>query len=93
MTDDLDRLKTALKAAPAPDAAARDAALRLAQQAFDRLQESAGDARSSQDRPTGPAGAAGFLDGVRTMLTYLTSRPALAAESEAWMMLSPVCMA
>jgi hypothetical protein len=39
MTDDLDRLKTALKAAPAPDAAARDAALRLAQQNFDRLQE------------------------------------------------------
>ena len=32
MTDDLDRLKTALKAAPAPDAAARDAALHLAQQ-------------------------------------------------------------
>jgi Ca-activated chloride channel family protein len=81
MTDDLDRLKTALKAAPAPDAAARDAALRLAQQNFDRLQESAGDARSSQDRPTGPAGAAGFLDGVRTMLTYLTSRPALAAST------------
>jgi hypothetical protein len=31
MTDDLDRLKTALKAAPAPDAAARDAALHLAE--------------------------------------------------------------
>jgi Ca-activated chloride channel family protein len=79
MTDDLTGLKAALQAAPAPDADARARALALAAENFARLhdprQGSAAAARSSQDRPEGAAP----LTGVRRMLTYLTSRPALAA--------------
>lgn len=81
MTDDLARLAAALKAAaPAPDAAAKDRALRLAMENFDRAQESAARPRPMSDRPQG----AGFLTGVRQMLaspmlSRLTSRPALAA--------------
>ena len=79
MSDDLDDLKAlsaALKSAPpAADPEARARALALAMENFDRLQESPGPARSSQDRPS----RAGFLTGVRSMLGHLTSRPALAA--------------
>ena len=76
MTDDLARLAAALKAAaPAPDAAAKDRALRLAMESFDRAQETAARPRPMSDRPQG----AGFLTGVRQMLSGLTSRPALAA--------------
>ncbi|PKP74456.1 MAG: VWA domain-containing protein [Alphaproteobacteria bacterium HGW-Alphaproteobacteria-6] len=81
MTDDLARLAAALKAAaPAPDAAAKDRALRLAMENFDRAQETAARPRPMSDRPQG----AGFLTGVRQMLaspmfSRLTSRPALAA--------------
>lgn len=76
MTDDLARLAAALKAAaPAPDAAAKDRALRLAMENFDRTQETAARPRPMSDRPQG----AGFLTGVRQMLSGLTSRPALAA--------------
>lgn len=79
MTDDpdLDALKAALKAAPAADPQARDAALKLAMENFDRLQGSTAPSRSSQDRPQG----AGFLNGVLSMLNFLTSRPALAAST------------
>lgn len=72
MTDDLDRLKAALKAAPAPDAGPKAEALRLAMENYDRLQGSADAARLSQDRPA----RAGFLKGV---LKMLTSRSAMAA--------------
>lgn len=79
MSDDLDGLKAlsaALKSAPpAADPEARARALALAMENFDRLQGSPGPARSSQDRPS----RAGFLNGVRSMLGHLTSRPALAA--------------
>jgi len=75
--DDLKALKAALRAAPAPDAAAKEAALKLAMENFDRLQGSAQAARSSQDRPE----AAGFLNGVRSMMKFLTTRPALAAST------------
>ncbi len=75
--DDLKALKAALKAAPAPDAAAKEAALKLAMENFDRLQGTAGAQRSSQDRPEG----AGFLNGVRSMMKFLTTRPALAAST------------
>lgn len=77
MTDDFDRLSKALRAdPPAPDTAARDAALRLAMENYDRLQETAAAARPTQDRPdTG----SGFLTGARNMLNFLTSRSALAA--------------
>ena len=38
MTDDLDDLRSALKAAPAPDAEAKARAMQLAMENFDRLQ-------------------------------------------------------
>ncbi|CAN1544981.1 vWA_subgroup domain containing protein [Paracoccaceae bacterium] len=79
MTDDFDDLKAALKAAPAPDADAKARAMALAMKNFDALQGSPqgfGDpARSSEDRPI----EAAPLNGVRRMLKFLTSRPALAA--------------
>lgn len=74
MTDELDALKTALRA-PAPDAAAKEAALRLAMENFDRLQESAPVLRPTSDRPNG----AGFRQGVRAMIQAFNSRPVLAA--------------
>ncbi|AWD22645.1 VWA domain-containing protein [Fuscovulum blasticum] len=79
MTDDrdpLDLLKAGLKAAPPPpDPAARARALALAMENFDRLQDSTEAARPKEDRPP----QAGFLNGVRSMLNFLTTRPALAA--------------
>jgi Ca-activated chloride channel homolog len=74
MTDDLDDLRRALKAAPAPDAEAKARAMQLAMENFDRLQGSTEPLRSSEDRPK-----AAPLNGVRRMFHYLTSRPALAA--------------
>ena len=78
MTDDLGDLRRALQAPPAPDTAAKARALTLAMENFDRLQGSpqgfADPARSSTDRQT-PAAP---LNGVRRMLNFLTSRPALA---------------
>jgi Ca-activated chloride channel family protein len=74
MTDDLDDLRAALKAAPAPDGDAKARAMQLAMENFDRLQGLAQASRSSEDRPR-----AAPLNGVRRMFHYLTSRPALAA--------------
>jgi Ca-activated chloride channel family protein len=74
MTDDLDDLRAALKAAPAPDADAKARAVALAMENFDRLQGSTEAPRSSEDRPR-----AAPLNGVRRMFHYLTARPALAA--------------
>lgn len=79
MTDDLDTLKAALKAVPAPDPAAKSAALRLALENFDRLQGSADPLRPTADRPH----RAGFLAGVRTMFSTLKTRPLLAATTSA----------
>jgi Ca-activated chloride channel family protein len=88
VTDDPDTarlsdLAAGLKAAPAPDADARARAMALAMENFDRLhdpaQASAPAARSSQDRPR----RAAPLTGVRQMLGYLTSRPALAMTTSA----------
>ena len=75
MTDEIDALKAALQAVPAPDPDAKAAAMRLAMENFDHLQGSPGPARLSQDRPA----RAGFLNGVRMMLKSLKSRPYLAA--------------
>ncbi|MBI1170984.1 DUF3520 domain-containing protein [bacterium] len=81
MTDDLEALKAALHATPAPDAEARAAALALAMQNFDQLQASRQGsdqpARLSVDRPL----TAGFLRGVRQMLKSLTTRPMLTAST------------
>ncbi len=79
MSDEFDpleaRLKAALKAAPSPEAEARDRALALAMENFDRLQASGAEARPKEDRPR----RAGFFQGARSMMNFLTSRPALAA--------------
>jgi Ca-activated chloride channel homolog len=83
MTDELDDLRRALKAAPAPDADAKSRAMQLAMENFDRLQGqyqgSTNPARSSEDRQP----KAAPLNGVRRMLTFLTSRPALAISTSA----------
>ncbi|MGB7263525.1 MAG: von Willebrand factor type A domain-containing protein, partial [Albidovulum sp.] len=78
MTDEFDKLRTALKApapAPAPDAAAKAEAIRLAMENFDRHQETAKVTRPMSDRPE----RAGVLTGVRDMITKLTTRGALTA--------------
>ena len=81
MTPDSDRdpefqaLKAALQATPAPSRTARAAALALAMENFDRLQESTTAARPTADRPS----QAGILHGVRKMLSTLTIRHGLAA--------------
>ncbi|MEM7439941.1 MAG: VWA domain-containing protein [Pseudomonadota bacterium] len=72
MTDELDLLKSALQSAPAPDAAAKTRALRLAQENFAQLQETAAAAR--------PTPKATFLETTMTMLTS-NLRPALYATS------------
>lgn len=80
MTDDLDRLKSALRAAsPAPDADAKARAMALAMENFDRLQGSADAARSSDSPPP----KAGVIAGVLSMLKSLSSHPALAATTSA----------
>ncbi|MCA0270742.1 MAG: VWA domain-containing protein [Proteobacteria bacterium] len=76
MTDELDKLRAGLKAAPpTPEAEAKARALRLAMENFDRHQETASQLRPMSDRPE----RAGFLTGVRKMISRLTSRQALAA--------------
>ncbi|MDO5643385.1 MAG: VWA domain-containing protein [Paracoccus sp. (in: a-proteobacteria)] len=77
--DEFDRLAAALRAAPRPDAALKRAAMARAMENFDALaKESASGMRPSQDRPPKRAG---FLTGVRQMLSNLTSKQALAATS------------
>lgn len=76
MTDEFDKLRDALKAAaPAPEAEAKARALRLAMENFDRHQETAATMRPMSDRPQ----RAGFLTGVLSMISRLTSRQALTA--------------
>jgi Ca-activated chloride channel homolog len=78
MTDNLDDLRAALKAAPAPDGDSKARAMALAMENFDRLQGSVEASRSSEDRQQ-----AAPLNGVRRMLNYLTSRPILAMTTSA----------
>ena len=76
MTDDIDRLGDAMKAAtPAPDPERRAANLRLAQENFDRLQGSRAETRPTKER----AGSARLLNGVRAMLNIVTTKGGLAA--------------
>lgn len=79
MTDEFDRLTAALKSAPPPEPGAKEAALRLAMENYDRLQASAAGARPSLDPPH----KAGFLTGVLAMLKSLATRPILAATTSA----------
>ncbi|MCV2869377.1 VWA domain-containing protein [Defluviimonas sp. WL0002] len=74
MTDDLEKLRAGLKSLhPVPDQTAKAKALARAMESFDRAQETADARRPISDRPK----RAGFLTGVREMLTKLTTRPAL----------------
>lgn len=76
MTDEFDKLRKGLRAAaPAPDADAKARAMKLAMENFDRHQETAATMRPMSDRHR----KAGFLTGVRTMISRLTSRQALTA--------------
>ncbi|MFE3837332.1 vWA domain-containing protein [Pseudogemmobacter sonorensis] len=75
MTDEFEALRSVLRAAPAPDAAARDRALAQAMENFDRLQALAPETRPKEDRP----GRAGLWNGVLNMLEFLSRKPALAA--------------
>jgi len=74
--DEMDKLRAGLKAASPPaDPAAKAAALARAMESFDRAQETRAPERPMSDRPD----QVRFLNGVRIMLSKLTSRPALAA--------------
>lgn len=79
MTDELDALKAFLQRPTAPDPTAKAETIALAMKNFDALQGTAAAPRPNQDRPS----EAGFLNGVRYMLTYLTSRPILTATTSA----------
>jgi Ca-activated chloride channel family protein len=80
MSDDFDKLRAAMRQAPTPDTDAKAAAMALAMQNFDRLHQGTGvEARPNQDRPE----KAGFLTGVRLMLSKLTARPILTATTSA----------
>ncbi|MFC4669027.1 von Willebrand factor type A domain-containing protein [Seohaeicola nanhaiensis] len=75
MSDDLDDLKAAMKAAtPAPDAARKAAHLALAQKNFADLQGSREEARPKSDRP-----GWGLWTGARQMLNFMTTRGGLTA--------------
>jgi Ca-activated chloride channel homolog len=74
MTNDLDALKAALKATPAPNADAKAAAMRLAMENYDRLQGSTDASRLTEDRPV----KAGIFSGVFQMFNRLSSRQMLA---------------
>ena len=80
MTDDLDDLKAALRAAPSADPAAKAAALRLAMENFDRLQGSTDQARLMDSRPEDGRGS---RSGVIAMFKKFALRPALAATTSA----------
>ena len=71
--DDFDRLTRALRTPPPPDKGAREAALKLAMENFDRLQGSAAVSRPMSESQQG------FWTGVRNMLNFLSSRQMLAA--------------
>ncbi|MBJ2152519.1 VWA domain-containing protein [Paracoccus sp. IB05] len=84
MTDELNDLRAALKRAPASDPEARSRALALAMENFDRLQGSAEASRHKEDRPGADAPRqAGFFGGVRQMMKFLSSKPALLATTSA----------
>jgi Ca-activated chloride channel family protein len=76
MSDDLEKLKAALKAAePAPDQGRKVEALARAMAEFERVQGSAERSRPMSDRP---GKGAGFWTGAAAMISKLTTRAALA---------------
>ncbi len=80
MSDELDQLRAAMKAAtPAPDQGVKEVTLRLALQNFDRAQGSFGAARLTEDRPV----KAGLFSGVFQMISRFTTRQMLAGTASA----------
>ncbi len=75
--DELDKLKAALRDAPAPDASKKDATLRMAKENFDTFQGSAKPARPTQSDPK----RVGFREGLKTMFAPNTFRPLLLTTS------------
>ncbi len=79
MTDELDRLKSALsRATPAPNSDARARAVAAAAEKFTDIQGSPDAARPMSDRPQN---AGGFWTGAKHMLNSIGLRPALYATS------------
>ena len=77
MTDDLDDLKAAMRAAtPDPDPHKRAADLARAQKNFAALQESRDGMRQTSDRPK-----TGLIRGLKNMLGSLSNRGRLDSES------------
>jgi Ca-activated chloride channel family protein len=79
MSDEIDALKAAMQATPAPDATAKARALAQAMENFDHLQGSALALRPMEDRPK----EAGFFQGVTAMLKAIKARPWLTATTSA----------
>ena len=77
LEDELAQLKAALKGAPAPSEAAKQAALRVAEENFDRLQENGGFARPTETQ----AEPAGFLKGLFDMFAPNSMTPLLLTTS------------
>jgi len=75
--DDFAQLKAALTAAPAPDEAAKQAALRVAEENFDRLQGTGGFTRPTEIQ----AKPAGFLKGLFDMFAPNSMKPLLLTTS------------
>jgi Ca-activated chloride channel family protein len=79
MTDELDRLKSALRGAtPAADPAAKARAMAAARESFEKIQETAADTRPNPDRPQK---AGGFWTGAKDMIYSIGLRPVLYATS------------
>ncbi|SFR58915.1 vWA domain-containing protein [Litoreibacter janthinus] len=75
--DELDKLRAALREAPAPDEATKEAALRRAEENFERLQGSASAARPTDISPK----RAGFLKGLGQMFMKPNLKPMMLATS------------
>lgn len=79
MTDELDRLKSAMQAATqAADPAAKARAVAMARENFEKIQGTAAQARPTQDRPQK---AGGFWTGAKDMISSIGLRPVLYATS------------
>ncbi len=85
MTDELDALKAALRADPAPDAQAKADAIALSMKNFDDLQGSPDALRPNPDRPT----EAGIWNRILIMLKGLTTKQVLAGTAS----VAAICVA
>lgn len=81
MMDELDKLRAALQDAPAPDAGAKAAALRVAEENFAKFQETANAARPTQTHAPEDAVGGGFLKGLGQMFMKPNLKPLMLATS------------